>query len=312
MQTKIPAPNASRADPALLGVAVIWGSSYLSAQIVTPPDSVFAILVIRFALAALAMLLILGPQLSSTTWTEVWTGTIYGVILSVIFALETFGVTRTSAANAGLIISLTILMTPILQKLRSGGALPALFYAASAIAVLGVALLTQGGGFAQLNSGDLLILLAALARAVHVVVISELSLRRTSSAVRVTAIQIMTALVIFVVASLISGPSVVSVAADLPWKHWLLLFYLALACTVAAFFIQMWAVRVTSPTRVSLLLGTEPLWAFLFGVALSGQRVTVLGLCGAALVLTGVAWGRTLEGRVVPQSRSLAKTSDIN
>ncbi len=55
---------------------------------------------------------------------------------------------------------------------------------------------------------------------------------------------------------------------------------------------QMWSVRRTSPSRVSLLLGTEPLWAAAVGIALGGERLGVLGLLGAVLVLAGTAWGR--------------------
>lgn len=63
-------------------------------------------------------------------------------------------------------------------------------------------------------------------------------------------------------------------------------------CTLFAFFVQMWAVRRTSPSRVSLLLGTEPLWAAVIGVAAGGDRPGLLGAAGAVLVLIGTTWGR--------------------
>ncbi|WP_032793179.1 EamA family transporter, partial [Streptomyces sp. W007] len=59
-----------------------------------------------------------------------------------------------------------------------------------------------------------------------------------------------------------------------------------------AFFVQMWSVRRTSPSRVSLLLGTEPLWAAAVGISLGGERLGLLGAAGAVLVLAGTAWGR--------------------
>lgn len=98
-------------------------------------------------------------------------------------------------------------------------------------------------------------------------------------------------------ASVTTGPSPWSVAATLPAGDWLLLGYLALACTVLAFAVQTWAVRRTSPARVSLLLGTEPLWAFAIALALSGQPWHPVALAGGVLVLAGVAWGRAVEGR---------------
>ncbi len=61
---------------------------------------------------------------------------------------------------------------------------------------------------------------------------------------------------------------------------------------------QMWAVRRTSPSRVGLLLGTEPLWAAAAGLALGGDRLGATGLAGGALVLAGTAWGRRTAGWV--------------
>jgi threonine/homoserine efflux transporter RhtA len=59
----------------------------------------------------------------------------------------------------------------------------------------------------------------------------------------------------------------------------------------------MWAVRRTSPSRVSLLLGTEPVWAAAVGIALAGDRPGWLGLVGAVLVLVGTAWGRSVADK---------------
>jgi hypothetical protein len=73
--------------------------------------------------------------------------------------------------------------------------------------------------------------------------------------------------------------------------------YLVLVCTVFAFFVQIWAVRRTSPSRVSLLLGTEPVWAAVVGITIAGDSFEIAGYCGVALVLTGTAWGHSVEKR---------------
>lgn len=59
----------------------------------------------------------------------------------------------------------------------------------------------------------------------------------------------------------------------------------------------MWAVRKTSPTRVSLLLGTDPVWAATIGVTLAGDVLGPIGICGVVLVLAGTMWGQRLELR---------------
>jgi drug/metabolite transporter (DMT)-like permease len=287
-------------DLALLAVAVTWGSSYLVAKDVVTPETVFAFLVLRFALACFGLALLLLPRILRITKTELALGALFGVILSIIFTLETYGVTKTSASNAGLIISLTIVMTPLLEQKVRRTHLPRTFYAATAVAVAGVGVLTQSGGFAVPNIGDLLILLAAVARAVHVTVIAHVSESRTLDSSRVTLVQLCTALVVFTILSQITGRGVIDVAAHLDARSWLLIAYLSIVCTIFAFFIQIWAVRRTSPARVSLLLGTEPLWAEVVGILVAGDHLTVPSVCGAALILAGTNWGRTVESRRSP------------
>ncbi|CAM5392630.1 hypothetical protein SBADM41S_05724 [Streptomyces badius] len=75
-------------------------------------------------------------------------------------------------------------------------------------------------------------------------------------------------------------------------REWAGLVFLSVFCTLFAFFVQMWSVRRTSPSRVSLLLGTEPLWAAAVGIGLGGEQLGLPGAAGAVLVLAGTAWGR--------------------
>jgi drug/metabolite transporter (DMT)-like permease len=291
-----------RVDVALLAVATVWGSSYLAAKHVATPDNVFGFLAIRFALAAIGLVVVLGPRLRLINRSEVVCGAVFGTILGVVLALETFGLTMTSASNAGLIISLTIVMTPLLEQWIQRTRLPATFYAAAVVAVLGAGLLTQSGGYATPSLGDLLILLAAAARAGHIVVMAHFSRAcfsrgRRLDAGRVTLVQICICLAVFSIAAPVTGRGAGDVAAHLSLGGWLITVYLALACTVFAFVVQARAVRRTSPARVSLLLGTEPLWAAAVGIVVAGDPVTLIGVAGAALVLGGTSWGRSAHTR---------------
>ena len=287
-------------------MAVVWGSSYLAAKEVVTTGSVFGFLVIRFIIATTGLTIILAPRLRQVNRAEFLLGMIFGTILSIIFTLETFGVTMTSASNAGLIISLTIVMTPLLDQGIRRTHLPPTFYGAAVIAVAGVGLLTQNRGFATPSLGDLLILLAAVARAVHVTVIARLSENRALDSARVTFVQLCTALAVFVVLSQLTGRGVGEAVAQMSARSWMLTVYLALVCTVFAFFTQLWAVRRTSPARVSLLLGTEPLWAAAFGVLLAHDPLTAIGVTGALLILLGTRWGRSIDARRCDTSSHVA------
>jgi drug/metabolite transporter (DMT)-like permease len=286
-----------RVDLLLLLVAASWGSTYLVAKELVTPASVIALLAVRMALAAVAMGAIVAARRHRVTAAELRVGVVLGILLAAVFALETFGIAHTSATNAGLIISLTMVFTPVLESVTSRRRLPGRFFLAAGIAVTGVALLAGNGALRPPSLGDLLILLAAVVRAVHVTSMHKLAANKPMDSLHLTTVQLATCAALFSVATLCAGESVPQYLAQLDRADGVLLLYLVLACTVFAFFIQTWAVRRTSPSRVSLLLGTEPIWAAVIGITIAHDTVGAAGYFGIVFILAGTAWGRSIEQR---------------
>jgi drug/metabolite transporter (DMT)-like permease len=229
---------------------------------------------------------------------------ILGLLLAAVLAFETFGIAHTSATNAGLIISLTMVFTPVLDSFVSGRRLPGRFFLAASVAIAGVALLAGNGALRPPSLGDLLILVAAIVRAVHVTSMHKLSARRPMDSLHLTTVQLATCAASFSVLSLFWGEPIPQFIANLDPQSGALFLYLVLICTVFAFFVQTWAVRRTSPSRVSLLLGTEPVWAAIIGITIAHDNVQFIGYVGIALILAGTAWGRSIEQnhRLEPQT----------
>ncbi|MFE6744953.1 DMT family transporter [Kitasatospora purpeofusca] len=279
-------------DLPVLLVAVVWGSSFLAVQRVAEPDTVVAMLVLRFGLVLPVLGLFAWQALRRLRRAEWLGGAALGLVLGAIFLLETFGAVHTSATNAGLIISLTIVFTPLAESALARTPLPRPFLAAAGLAVVGIALLTGEGGLRAPSAGDLLVLGAAVVRTVNVLATARVRAIRETDTLAVTWVQLATATVVFAVVAPFVGPLPWTVAATYGPAQWGWLLHLTLLCTLFAFFVQMWAVRTTSPSRVSLLLGTEPLWAAVFGITLAGNHLGPLALLGGALVLVGTEWGR--------------------
>ncbi|MFB9390247.1 DMT family transporter [Streptomyces coeruleoprunus] len=282
-------------DLPVLLVAVVWGASYLAAKGITTAHTVVAVLVLRFALVLPALAVAARRRLRALTGAQ-WRGAaLLGLVLSGVFLLETYGVVHTSATNAGLIISLTMILTPLGEAALTRTRPPRAFLAAAALSVLGVVLLTQGGGFTTPSTGDLLMLLAALVRTAHVLAMARIRSVRDADALSLTTVQLGAAVAVFAVLAAVPGTGGAApwtVAIGFGPREWAGLLFLSVLCTLFAFFVQMWAVRRTSPSRVSLLLGTEPLWAAGAGILVAGEHLGPAGLAGAALVLAGTAWGR--------------------
>ncbi|MEU6347791.1 DMT family transporter [Streptomyces sp. NPDC047072] len=286
--------DARRTDAVLLLVAIVWGSSYLSAQTATTALPVLLVLLARYALSALACLGALATRgRRSLRWTrdELRVGLPLGVTQAAVLVVETYGVAHTSAANAGLIISLTIVLTPLLDRSGHPRGLPPAFYVAAGVCVLAVGLLMAGGGFHAPRLGDLLMLAAAFVRAGHVALVGRLTAGRAIRPLHLTTVQTLVGTVLFLTPAAPDLPALGHADA----ATWAQLLYLALFCSVFAFLAQTWAVQRTSASRASLLLGTEPVWAAVVGVALGGEHFTALTGLGAVLMVAGTYWGQSVE-----------------
>jgi drug/metabolite transporter (DMT)-like permease len=286
-------PVARRTDAVLFLIALVWGSSYLAAKTATGALPVTSVLFARYAISALACGALVASRRRARRWTraEVRAGSLLGVTQAAVLALETYGVAHTSAANAGLIISLTIVLTPLLDRPARGRRLPSTFFAAAGLCVLAVGLLTSSTGLHALRLGDALMLAAAVVRAGHVALVGRLTARRPMDPLHLTTAQTVVGSALFLAPASTQLPDLAHSSAT----TWTQLIYLALFCSVFAFLAQTWAVQRTSASRASLLLGTEPIWAVAIGISLGGERLTVWASFGAVLMIAGTYWGQAIE-----------------
>lgn len=287
--------NRLGVDVSLLAVALVWGSSYLVAKDLSNTASVPALLGWRFLVASAALgVLWMWRVRRIPGRAEAWTGVLLGLTQAGVLFLETFGVARTQASSAGLIISLTVIFTPLLDAAAARRWLPPQYFAATAVTIVGVALLTSGGGFRGPQAGDLLMLAAALARAIHVSLLGTLTRNKPYSSITVTLIQ---SIVCALLGIALDPAGMITAAAVFTAADWVGVLHLGLACSVFAFLVQLWAVRRTSASRTSLLMGTEPLWAVLLGVTVAGETLGWLGALGCVLIVGACFAGQRIEAR---------------
>ena len=286
--------KASKVDLVLLAVAIVWGASYLSAKAITPYATVPAMLSVRFAIATLAMVAIWLIRRKKFSKTDLVLGAIFGLTQSAIMSVETFGLKITSATNAGLLISLTIIFTPIMESAWNKRWLPRSFFLAAVGAIVGVALLVTGNGIQEPNFGDVLLFIAAIVRAVHVTAQGVLTRNKEASSFNMILMQCLTATVVFFVFDVQGAFDAIESFGPAQWAGTL---FLALFCSVFAFVAQLWAIRRTSASRSSLLLATEPIWAVVIAVLFGGETLALLGILGAAVIIGSTYIGQGIESR---------------
>jgi drug/metabolite transporter (DMT)-like permease len=283
-----------KVDVLLLATAIFWGGSYLAAKDLTEHASVNSILAFRFTAAAVIMTLIVlarGNKFSKADWQL---GALYGVAVGTIMQIETNGIKLTSATNAGLIISLTIIFTPILESIWSRSWLPRKFFIAAVGAIVGVALLVSGNGFKEPNFGDLLMLGAAVLRAITTTAQGKLAEGRKVSSFNVTVVQLTVCGLSYLA---IDFGGTVKLITEFETAQWLNMAFLVLLCTVFGFVALQYGILRTSPSRASLLLSTEPIWAVLTATVFGGEQLFFVGFIGAALIIGCSYWGLGIEKR---------------
>jgi drug/metabolite transporter (DMT)-like permease len=281
-----------KVDMLLLATAIFWGGSYLAAKDLTQHASVNSILAFRFTTAAIIMGLIVLIRKSKFSKHDVRLGILYGIAVATIMQIETNGLKITSATNAGLIISLTIIFTPILENLWSRAWLPRKFFIAAVGAVVGVALLVSGNGFKEPNVGDALMLGAAVLRAITTTAQGKLAQGRKVSSFNVTVVQLTVCGLSYLA---IDFAGVVDLVGAFETQQWLNMAFLVLLCTVFGFVALQYGILRTSASRASLLLSTEPIWAVVTATAIGGEKLYFIGFIGAALIIGSSYWGLAIE-----------------
>ncbi|PJI98258.1 drug/metabolite transporter (DMT)-like permease [Acidovorax sp. 69] len=292
------APRLS--DGALLLVAVVWGTSYGVAKGALVFYPVLGFLAVRFLLT-FALLL---PALLRATIPErrdaLYAGVPLGALMLGIFLCETFGLALTQASNAAFLISLCVVFTPFAEWWLLHQRPSRAMFVFAAVSLLGAALLS-GGYSGHWGWGDALMLAAAVLRAITVCQTTQLTRRRNAPVLALTAVQ-----------AGVIGLGSLLLALALPGKlpplpslndasaFWLACIYLVVGCTVFAFVVQNWALRHSSPTRVGLLMGSEPAFGALFAVFWLGEQLSPTGWLGGALIVAAALW--TMARRAGPHS----------
>ncbi len=283
-------PSIDPVECLLLLVAVIWGGSYSAAKVATGQVPVLQFLVLRFGLTFVLLLPALRG-LAVPSWRAALAGaSMLGINLLAIFVCETFGVSLTTASNAAFLIGLCVAFTPLcewwLLKTRPGGTV----LAAAGLSLIGAGLLAfQHGGSHGLAWGDGLMLLAAFLRGVMVCMTRRYGQRHGLPALTVTAVQmgVMT-LGLSVLMFTLHGTDWPALPHSA--SFWSAMAFLVLLCTLFAFFVQNLAASRTSPSRVALLMGSEPMWGALIAVLFMGERMEPQGWIGGLLIVASAWW----------------------
>jgi drug/metabolite transporter (DMT)-like permease len=120
-----------------------------------------------------------------------------------------------------------------------------------------------------------------------------------------TAVEFVVVILLASLTSVFTGDPVWSVAGQVDGRSWVLIAYLGVLGTAFAFFMQLRSARLSSSTRVGLILCTEPVFATIFAIAVAGESLGFIQAIGGLLMVGSALVGRAAEasGRTARRPR---------
>jgi drug/metabolite transporter (DMT)-like permease len=268
------------AEIALISVCAVWGLTFPLVQDAIEKIPVMTFLGYRFTAAALLAAVLFRRSFRRLSWDGWKAGALMGVFLTGGYVLQTFGLERTTASNAGFITGLFVVLTPLLGAIFLGHEIGPRGWVAAGLSAVGVYLLSGAGDLHA--AGDLLVLLCAISFSFHILVTDPAVRSHDVSALLVVQLGFCGVLCLAVAGA--GGDLVAPADASV----WIALAVTAVFASVLGFYVQAYAQTHASPARTALILATEPAFAGGFSYWLNGEVLSAWGWVGAGLIMTAI------------------------
>jgi drug/metabolite transporter (DMT)-like permease len=268
---------------ALIGVAVVWGGTFVMVKDAVESYPLYSFLGLRFAIAVLAFVAIFPRSLSRISLNTLGVGTLAGAFLCAGYVFQTWGLQGTTASKAAFITGMFVVITPVMQAVLLRVMPKGATIGGATAAVVGLWLLS-GGASGGWNVGDTRVLMCAVAYSAHMIVLGSLGKKHDVLGLTLVQLMVTAAFCLLAAFSPWTEPFAMPVGASV----WFALAVTGVLASAVAFAVQTYAQRYIPPARTALILISEPAFGGLFGW-IAGERLGISGLAGAALILVGMA-----------------------
>jgi len=274
-----------RADFILLLASLFWGIGFSAQRVgATHLDPNFYN-GLRFFLAGIVLLPLVifrWQKIRPLNSKQIWGSVLAGVVLFGASSLQTMGIRYTTAANAGFITGLYVVIIPIILSLVLKRTPRRSIWLAAIVATVGLFLLSTGGSI-KLNNGDALVLVSAIFWGLHVLVIGWL--------VKFADVYFMGVLQFFICGLLnlmvgLWAPERGGMSEIL--NVWLAIIYNGIFSVGAGFTLQAIGQEVAPPADAAIILCMESVFSAFFGWILLGENLFPVQILGCVLMLAGM------------------------
>ena len=265
-------------------VTILWGASYVTGKLsledgLTP--NVYTSF--RFCGAALVLALVFCKRLRKTNRQTLKSGFYIGLAVGAGYVIQTIGLTMTTAAKAGFLTGLYVVLVPLFDCLLKR-ILPKSNEVIGIIAAtVGLAVLSLNADF-SIGLGDILVFISAVFFAVSIIMISRVSGEQDPIVLSIVQIAVTGAMGLTL--ALFTEPVPPTEIFDSSMI--LLILYAIFFSSALNTTVQNIAQSMISPTAAALILVLEPVFSGIFAFLLLHEPLGAKELLGSAMIIAGM------------------------
>ena len=285
-----------RANLLLFIAAAIWGFGFVAQRAAMEYVGPFTFNAVRFALGAITLIPLLLTKNQFFNWSEnrqnnssknvlIYGSIAAGFALFVATSLQQSGIVFTTAGKAGFITGLYVIIVPLIglawkEKTHLGT------WMGAGLAVAGLYLISLNQSM-QVILGDSLVLVGAFFWAVHVHIIGRFSTK--IHPIKLAFFQFAFASILSLICALIFETIIITSILS----AWQSIIFAGIFSVGIAFTLQVIAQQEAHSSHAALILSLESVFAVIGGWLLLHEGLSLRGIIGCVLMLTGMLLSRS-------------------
>jgi drug/metabolite transporter (DMT)-like permease len=268
-----------KADLALIGVTVFWGTSFPIMSIVLKSMPPYSFIAIRNTIGAALLAAVFYKSFRKINLKDIKAALLIGVSLLIGMIFQVVGLIYTTPSKSGFITGLNVVFVPLIlafiyRKFPDLKTLVGII-----LSVIGLALMSINGSMG-INFGDILTLLGAIAFSFQILLVDKYGKEVDAG--------LLTSLELFVVGLLAFVPAIGIERLQFNINLFVVgaILFTAIFSTAIAMWVQNKMQPYTNPTHAAIIYLAEPVFAAIFS-AFIGDKLTGRSLAGGLLILLG-------------------------
>lgn len=262
-------------------VGLAWGTSYAIVKDSINDIKPFMLMSLRFGVSTILLMAIFFKKLKTITKKDLYNGSVIGIFMFLSFLTLIIGILYTTASKQSFLVGTYIVIIPFLSWLINKIKPDIYSISGTALAVLGIALLTLDSSF-TINKGDFISIICSFFFACHIISIEHFN--KDMDPIVSTLIQFSITSILFIILTGVFE----SFTFDFTSKNVNSILYLSVVTTVLPFVVQNIAQKYISSTSTAIILTLESAFGGVFAVFFLNEAMTLKMILGCIVIFLGV------------------------